>query len=116
MIAILGIALNQAYGLNNHTQPPWGVALGTPVLVIAALAHYIKSAVQKSHGERKEARSLRNSPVNSRASSVHGLELKQKNSISALEPALETSMSRTYVYPLLYKRFTNISEALPWFH
>lgn len=38
-VAIGGVVLNQCYGLRNMKQPPWNVALGTPVLVIAALGH-----------------------------------------------------------------------------
>lgn len=41
LIAILGIVLNQAYGLQNRAEPPWATALGTPVLVIAAFGHFL---------------------------------------------------------------------------
>jgi hypothetical protein len=39
LIAILGISVNLCYGLGERQGPPWNVALGTPVLVIAALGH-----------------------------------------------------------------------------
>lgn len=39
MIAILGVSVNQLYGIWGKRGPPWNVALGTPVLVIAALGH-----------------------------------------------------------------------------
>jgi hypothetical protein len=39
LIAIFGIMLNQWYSLEEKEHPPWSVALGTPVLVIAALGH-----------------------------------------------------------------------------
>lgn len=31
--------MNQCYGIGGKRGPPWNVALGTPVLVIAALGH-----------------------------------------------------------------------------
>jgi len=64
VIAILGIAVNQWYALENKELPPWNVALGTPVLVIAALGHAwqncTKSAWRKLKGrldEKSPARS-----------------------------------------------------------
>jgi hypothetical protein len=39
VIAIVGIALNQWYTLRSMEHPPWNVALGTPVLVVAAITH-----------------------------------------------------------------------------
>jgi len=46
LIAIFGIALNQWYGLEKKKEPPWATALGTPVLVIAALGHYSKILIK----------------------------------------------------------------------
>jgi hypothetical protein len=60
-IAILGIVLNQAYGLQNRVEPPWATALGTPVLVIAALGHFFishfktkQNAVNEDEEEEEE--------------------------------------------------------------
>src|SRR5258706_11552830 len=39
LIAILGIAFNQAWSLGGKEQPPWNIALGTPVLLMATLGH-----------------------------------------------------------------------------
>jgi hypothetical protein len=39
LIAILGISVSQGYCLVGKEGPPWNVALGTPVLVLAALGH-----------------------------------------------------------------------------
>jgi hypothetical protein len=46
LIAIFGISLNQWYALKEQTLPPWSVALGTPVLVIAALGDVLHFAVR----------------------------------------------------------------------
>lgn len=46
LIAIFGIMLNQWYSLREKELPPWNVALGTPVLVIAALGHAWQSCVR----------------------------------------------------------------------
>jgi hypothetical protein len=46
LIAIFGIMLNQWYSLREKEHPPWSVALGTPVLVIAALGHAWQSCVK----------------------------------------------------------------------
>ena len=58
LIAIFGIMLNQWYTLREKEHPPWNVALGTPVLVIAALGHAwqscVKNAWRKWHGNPKK--------------------------------------------------------------
>lgn len=41
VIALIGLAVYHIYSLNDKDHPPWMVALGTPVLVIAGLGHLI---------------------------------------------------------------------------
>ncbi len=70
LIAILGISLNQWYDLNHQKPPPWNVALGTPVLVVAAFAHAWQSCVrslwQKWRGNGEDATSTRAMAINRR--------------------------------------------------
>jgi hypothetical protein len=40
-IAMVGVCINQAYGLLEQDLPPFGTALGTPVLVVCAIIHLI---------------------------------------------------------------------------
>ena len=48
VIAIFGITAAQVYSWVTDSQaPPWNVALGTPVLVIAGLCHMMDSAIRK---------------------------------------------------------------------
>ncbi len=42
-IAILGVMVQFWIGLGDHETPSWAVALGTPVLVFAALGFVLKS-------------------------------------------------------------------------
>lgn len=55
VIAILGISLNQCYSIQGKKLPPWNVALGTPVLVIAAAGHWCHSRI-RSHIARHKAK------------------------------------------------------------
>ena len=40
-IALIGLAVYHIYSLNDKDHPPWMIALGTPVLVIAGLGHLL---------------------------------------------------------------------------
>jgi hypothetical protein len=44
-IAMAGVVLSQIYGLQQHELPPFGTALGTPVLVVCSIGHYIYTQV-----------------------------------------------------------------------
>jgi hypothetical protein len=39
VIALIGLAVYHLYSLTDKDHPPWMIALGTPVLVIAGLGH-----------------------------------------------------------------------------
>ncbi|KAL6876285.1 hypothetical protein HDV57DRAFT_158061 [Trichoderma longibrachiatum] len=47
LIAMMGIILAMAHSLRNRRHPPWALALGTPVLVIAGLLHLIHDCTKK---------------------------------------------------------------------
>lgn len=40
-IALIGLAVYHIYSLSDKDHPPWMIALGTPVLVIAGLGHLL---------------------------------------------------------------------------
>lgn len=69
VIAMFGVAVNEYGLLVDIERPPWGVALGTPVLVIAAIQHLVheitkslfyqaKEEVKVRRASRVEARSI----------------------------------------------------------
>ncbi|KAG5933554.1 hypothetical protein E4U53_000951 [Claviceps sorghi] len=47
LIALLGIVLALLFSHRNRKHPPWALALGTPVLVIAGLLHLIHDCSRK---------------------------------------------------------------------
>lgn len=38
---MVGVLVNQAYGLSYQELPPYGTALGTPVLVVCSIGHFL---------------------------------------------------------------------------
>ncbi|KAG6014595.1 hypothetical protein E4U54_005051 [Claviceps lovelessii] len=56
LIALAGIVLALLFSHRNRKHPPWALALGTPVLVIAGLLHLIHDCSSKR--VKKLARSL----------------------------------------------------------
>jgi len=46
LIAIFSVVLNQWYDLREKEHPPWNVALGTTVLVIAAIGNAWQSCAR----------------------------------------------------------------------
>lgn len=61
VIAMIGLAAYHYYSLNDKDHPPWMVALGTPVLVIAGLGHMVvlgvRTAWRKFSGYSKKKQS-----------------------------------------------------------
>ncbi|GAO15368.1 uncharacterized protein UV8b_07072 [Ustilaginoidea virens] len=47
LIAIIGIVLALLHSLRNRKHPPWALALGTPVLVIAGILHLVHDCSKK---------------------------------------------------------------------
>ncbi|KAE9376959.1 hypothetical protein N431DRAFT_188059 [Stipitochalara longipes BDJ] len=46
-IAMLGVVITQLYGLHGHDLPPFNVALGTPLLIVSGLGHFLFTWGQK---------------------------------------------------------------------
>ncbi|KAJ0121513.1 hypothetical protein N8I77_004454 [Diaporthe amygdali] len=55
IIAVWGICLHVRHMVTGKKHPPWALALGTPVLVVAGLGHYFQGKLKRS----KAARSIR---------------------------------------------------------
>ena len=49
-IAMIGIAISHYFHLNEHDHPPWNIALGTPVLVIAGIGTVFHTTFNKLLG------------------------------------------------------------------
>lgn len=47
LIAIFGVLLAVFHSIRGRKHPPWALALGTPVLVVAGLGHIIQGALHK---------------------------------------------------------------------
>ncbi|KAK3330151.1 hypothetical protein B0H66DRAFT_47483 [Apodospora peruviana] len=70
LIAIFGILLSVFNGLRGNKNPPWALALGTPVLVVAGIGHAFHGAMRK---RVQKVRSRSRSRGMSVSSSVNGL-------------------------------------------
>ncbi|KAJ2905353.1 uncharacterized protein MKZ38_005652 [Zalerion maritima] len=46
-IAICGIALSIVHSFRGRKHPPWGLALGTPVLVVAGVFHFLHHTLKE---------------------------------------------------------------------
>lgn len=57
LLAICGVTVHHWASLKDKDLPPWNVALGTPVLIVAAMCHALESQCIKLW------RRLRKSPV-----------------------------------------------------
>jgi hypothetical protein len=58
-VAMLGVVVNQIYGLLEHELPCFSVGMGTPVLVVCAIVHLLWSMASKKINERRSQRSDR---------------------------------------------------------
>ncbi|ROW11511.1 hypothetical protein VMCG_00988 [Cytospora schulzeri] len=52
LIAIWGICLHVRHMITGKKHPPWALALGTPVLVVAGLGHYFQGKLRRSRAAR----------------------------------------------------------------
>ncbi|KUI66452.1 hypothetical protein VM1G_01850 [Cytospora mali] len=52
LIAIWGICLHIRHMITGKKHPPWALALGTPVLVVAGLGHYFQGKLTRSRAAR----------------------------------------------------------------
>ncbi|KAM7223480.1 hypothetical protein V8F06_000954 [Rhypophila decipiens] len=58
LIAIFGILLSVFNGLRGNKNPPWALALGTPVLVVAGIGHAVHGAMRKRVQKVRTSRSM----------------------------------------------------------
>ncbi|KAK5994103.1 hypothetical protein PT974_07543 [Cladobotryum mycophilum] len=74
LIAMMGIILALAHSLRNRRHPPWALALGTPVLVIAGILHLIHDCTKKRVKRRlsKSVASLDGGPSMSEVNTIQG--------------------------------------------
>ncbi|KAG5923637.1 hypothetical protein E4U42_004904 [Claviceps africana] len=75
LIALLGIVLALLFSHRNRKHPPWALALGTPVLVIAGLLHLIHDC------SRKRVKKMRRSWPSDSSDSSQGPSISQSNTI-----------------------------------
>ncbi|KAJ4394376.1 hypothetical protein N0V93_003593 [Gnomoniopsis smithogilvyi] len=47
VVAIFGITLHVRHMIRGRKNPPWALALGTPVLVVAGLGHYFQGKIRR---------------------------------------------------------------------
>lgn len=47
VVAIFGITLHVRHMIKGRKNPPWALALGTPVLVVAGLGHYFQGKIRR---------------------------------------------------------------------
>ncbi|KAK3945343.1 hypothetical protein QBC46DRAFT_116392 [Diplogelasinospora grovesii] len=71
LIAIFGIILAVFNGLRGTKNPPWALALGTPVLVVAGVGHAFHGAMRK-RVQRVRSRSMSRSVSRQRGASMSG--------------------------------------------
>ncbi|RFU80396.1 hypothetical protein TARUN_1862 [Trichoderma arundinaceum] len=83
LIAMMGIILAMAHSLRNRRHPPWALALGTPVLVIAGLLHLIHDCTKKRVKKIRNGSVMKsNAPSMSEVNTIQGnLEDDVENSI-----------------------------------
>ncbi|UKZ70957.1 uncharacterized protein TrAtP1_011925 [Trichoderma atroviride] len=86
LIAMMGIILAMAHSLRNRRHPPWALALGTPVLVIAGLLHLLHDCVKKRINKFMQGPTRRNSVLSvSEVNTIQGnVEDDFENSTSVL--------------------------------
>ncbi|KAJ4418137.1 hypothetical protein N0V85_001567 [Neurospora sp. IMI 360204] len=72
LIAILGIILAAFNAIRGNKNPPWALALGTPVLVVAGIGHAFHGAMRK-RVQRARSRSLRSRSRGRSGSSLKGI-------------------------------------------
>ncbi|KAJ0371345.1 hypothetical protein COL154_000859 [Colletotrichum chrysophilum] len=76
LIAVCGVILALVHSLRQRRNPPWALALGTPVLVIAGLFHYLHGCITRRVKRAANARKRKMSDANT-------LPMSQVNTIQA---------------------------------
>jgi len=57
-IAMAGVLLSQCYGLSCQELPPYGTALGTPVLVVCSIGHFLYSWIPHKFGRGSKSQNV----------------------------------------------------------
>ncbi|UNI19543.1 hypothetical protein JDV02_005723 [Purpureocillium takamizusanense] len=74
LVAIVGTILAMLHSLRDSKHPPWALALGTPVLVIAGFMHLFHDCTKKRIKNVKRSRTLPSivgTPTVSQANTIH---------------------------------------------
>lgn len=62
VVAIFGISLHVRHMIKGTRHPPWALALGTPVLVVAGLGHYFQGKLKRKTRSITRSRSRSRRP------------------------------------------------------
>ncbi|KAK3397794.1 hypothetical protein B0T20DRAFT_232003 [Sordaria brevicollis] len=105
LIAILGIILAAFNAIRDRKNPPWALALGTPVLVVAGIGHAFHGAMRK-RVQRVRSRSLRSrsrgrSVTSLKGVSTNDLPMSREDTIRVEEPTPSSEDNNEYRAKLL---------------
>jgi hypothetical protein len=117
LIAMVGIILALLHSLSNRRHPPWALALGTPVLVIAGFLSLFHDMVYSRVKKMREASSESSSDADD--DFTQGPPMSQANTIQAPDPDEDESIHGEFIGftveggPIV--RFTNrsIEHSIP---
>ncbi|KAK4190506.1 hypothetical protein QBC35DRAFT_70210 [Podospora australis] len=92
LIAIFGILLAVSNSVRARKNPPWALALGTPVLVVAGIGHALHTAVRKRAGRLRSRSASRHRAVSTCSSSrleLNGVPISREQTIFGEESEKE---------------------------
>ncbi|KAK4457608.1 hypothetical protein QBC42DRAFT_317414 [Cladorrhinum samala] len=83
LIAVFGILLSVSNSLRGRKNPPWALALGTPVLVVAGIGHAFHHAVRKRAVRIRSRSASRARPVSTSSSNgeLNGVPMSREQTI-----------------------------------
>ncbi|KAK3987404.1 hypothetical protein QBC44DRAFT_119137 [Cladorrhinum sp. PSN332] len=93
LIAVFGILLSVSNSLRGRKNPPWALALGTPVLVVAGIGHAFHHAVRKRAGRIRSRSASRARAISTSSSSreLNGVPISREQTIFGDESEKEDS-------------------------
>ncbi|KAB5579943.1 hypothetical protein GE09DRAFT_1212405 [Coniochaeta sp. 2T2.1] len=77
LIAIFGVLLAVFHTIRGRKHPPWALALGTPVLVVAGLGHIIQGALHKKVKSVRGRGSIRRSRLGPSSGDLAGMSTSE---------------------------------------
>ncbi|KAB5551356.1 hypothetical protein GE09DRAFT_1223152 [Coniochaeta sp. 2T2.1] len=77
LIAIFGVLLAVFHTIRGRKHPPWALALGTPVLVVAGLGHIIQGALHKKVKSVRGRGSIRRSRLGPSSGDLGGMSTSE---------------------------------------